>query len=149
MSNYQAQDSLVSGRQLKVQEVSIPFSIVGNASAASVLPTNDEPAIMFVRTAGVDQITPALSAGESLPTFVSPVDATGVFNIMLVINETLGKVCSAKLVSRVSAEIIPCTMANTTGIDSVGNKICLNVDSAVNLTSGTIDACLEVKYTVV
>jgi hypothetical protein len=77
--SYEAKDSLVRDRQLKVQEVCIPLAITGNATPASVSVVSDEPAIMFIRTEGVDGITEAsgaLDAGQTAPTFTSPDDAT-------------------------------------------------------------------------
>jgi hypothetical protein len=58
-------------------------------------------------------------------------------------------VVSAKLVGRNTTECVAIPRANTTGIDSVGDKICLDVDSGTNLATTALDATLEVEYTVV
>ena len=145
--SYQAKDSAVRGRQLKVQSVSIPLSIPVGAASVSV----DEPSVLFLRTASYDGITTgtgALDAGQTAPTFVAPANATGKFAALVRVGEQVAKVVSAKLVSRSSAECVGVAMANTTGIDAIGDKICLDCDSAVDLTAAAIDACLEVKYVV-
>lgn len=147
---FQAKDSLVRERQLKVIEIEIPLKIVGNASSASVVPTSDEPGFVFINTQGVNQTTAALDSGEAAPTFASPTDSSGLFNVMVVVNEQIKKVATASIVSRTSTSglIKACYLANTTGIDANGNKICLNVPSGLDLTSGsnTLDVCLVVGY---
>jgi hypothetical protein len=146
--SYEAKDSLVRDRQLKVQEVCIPLAITGNATPASVSVVSDEPAIMFIRTEGVDGITEAsgaLDAGQTAPTFTSPDDATGVFAILIRAGEPVEKVVSAKLVSRSSTECVAIDLAGT-GIDAIGDKICLNADSAVDLSAADLDCAIEVKY---
>jgi len=148
MASFQAKDTLVLGRQLEVQSLKIPFVITGNATPASVVALSDEPAVLFIKTAGIDQITPALDVGESLPTYVSQVDASGTFSILLKIQEQLVKVVSAKLVQRAAvASVVSCSMANTTGISSSGSDIALNAVSGTDFaTGGVLDACLEVNY---
>lgn len=145
--SYQAKDSAVRGRQLKVQRLSIPLSIpVGAASTA-----NDEPSVLFLRTASSDGITVALGAldsGQTAPTFVAPANATGKFAALVRVGEQVRKVVSAKLVSRSGTECVAVAMANTTGIDSIGDKICLDCDSAVDLTAAALDSTLEVEYVV-
>lgn len=143
MPNYYAKSELVQDRQLKVQRLVIPFVITHNATAASVAISRDEPAILFLKTAGVDQIAAAV---DGSPSQTSPVDASGIFDLMLVIGEGVTKVLSAKIVGRTAALIKNCTLDNTTGLSAAGDKILLSCDSAVNLTTTDIDACVEVEY---
>lgn len=145
--SYQAKDSNVRGRQLKVQSLMIPFSVPVGAASVSV----DEPSVLFLRTASFDGITEAsgaLDAGQTAPTFVAPANATGKVAALLRISETLGKVVSAKLVSRDGTECVAVALADTDGIDAIGDKIVLNIDSGVDLTAAALTACLEVHYTV-
>lgn len=157
MSNYQSRDSQVLARQLKVQRLVIPFKIVGNATAASVLITRDEPALLFVKTAGVDEITPALSSTDTAPTLTAANDSTGAFNLMLKINEPIAKVMHARVVRRdVVNKVYECALDNSgtgividTALSSGGDKIVLfcQGDLALN-TSNTLDACVVCEYVV-
>lgn len=145
---FQAKDRNTRERQLKVIELEIPFSIVGSATAANVVPTCDEPALVFLATEGVDQITAALDSGEAAPTFASPSDSAGTFNIMVKVGESISKVIGAMIIPRTSTgSVKPAYLANTTGIDANGNKICLNCTSAVAVnTTNTLNAILKVSY---
>lgn len=147
--SYNSKDELVLNRQLKVQRLSIPLVITANATPASVALSNDEPAILFLKSEGVDQITPALSVADGTPSFTAANDATGIFNIMVKINENLGKVVNASVQSRnVVNKIFGCSLANTNGITAGLQKIVLNCDSDVNLSTTNLDACLVVEYVV-
>lgn len=153
MPNYQAKTELVLAKQLKVQTLSFPFSILGNATPASVVVSQDDPALLFIQTEGTDRITVAagaLDSGEAVPTYTAPNDANGQFAILVKVSEAIKKVHSAKIVRRNGQEVISCSMANTTGLSANGDKIALNADSAVALNAAnTLDACLEVSYEVV
>lgn len=150
--SYQAKDSLVLARQLKVQKLSIPFFITTNATPASKVLSVDEPALLFLAVEGIDQITPALDTGDTAPTLATATDTTGIFSVMVKINEVLSKVVSAKITRRNGQEVISLTLpsAPTTGIiaGTNQNKIVLNADSAVNFATTSYDACLEVEYVV-
>lgn len=148
MPSFYAKDSGVQNRQLKVQELCIPLAITGNATPASVVVASDEPAILFLKTEGKDQITAAL--GTDSASFVAPVDATGLFSALLVINEQVSKVLSAELISRVShAPTNSAKLANAnTGISTNGDKIAIDCDTAVDLSAANLNACLVVRYIV-
>lgn len=146
--SYIAKQELVQNRQLKVQELAIPLSITGNATPASVVVASDEPGIVFLKTQGVDKITAAL-AGDTAPTLVAQNDANGLFSVMIVIGEQIQKVLSAELVSRSAHSTADSAkLANTTGITALGDKIVLDCDTAVNLSSASLDSCLIVRYIV-
>ena len=147
MPSYYAKQELVQNRQLKVQSLSIPLSITGNATPASVVVSSDEPAILFIKTQGVDKITPALN-GDTAPTFVSQVDATGLFSVMLVIAEQIQKVNCAQLIRRSAHATDSAKIANVTGITALGDKIVLDCDTAADLSAANLDACLVVQYVV-
>jgi hypothetical protein len=151
--SYQAKDSAVRGRQLKVQSLSIPLSIPAGAASVTV----DEPSLLFLRTAAFDGITTgtgALDAGQTAPTFVAPANATGKFAALVRVGEQLSKVVSAKLTSRSGNTCLGVALADSDGIDAIGDKIVLNVHvvdatgTDVNLGSTAVDACLEVQYVV-
>lgn len=149
MSNYDSKNELVGARQLKVQELCIPLAITGNATPASVILRNDEPAIMFLQSEGVDQITAALDAGETATYTSTADDSDGRFRILIKVQEAVGKVCGATAYNRVTAENIPVFLGSATGIttgSAGGKSIMLVADSAVDLSAANLGACIVVKY---
>ncbi len=149
-----SKNEMVFDRQLKVQRLSIPFVIVGNASSASVAPSSDEPSVMFMKTQGVDQITPALASGESASFSNSPSDASGQFNIAIDVKENVAKVCCARIKRR-DASFAGSTeqVCSLEGISQKSGanctKLLLSCDSDIDLSgANTLDACLEVEYIV-
>jgi hypothetical protein len=155
MPNYQAKDSQVLNRQLEVQELNIPFYITHNATPASVLVTCDEPSLLFINTQGVTQITVAngaydTSAEAAGVTFATPVDSSGLFNMLVRINEdTAVKLLTMNVSSRnnqgAGAGYLP--SAPTNGITSVGNKFVFNVQCAsADFATTDYDGCLTIRY---
>lgn len=160
MANYQAKDAQTAQRQFKVETVEIAFVLA--SGAASV--TCDEPSMLFLKTGagGLDQITAALLATETAPTYVAPNDAAGQFSVLLRINETVTKVLSCVLTRGFTAgEVLSATRTATpssgivqlvtptpgvTPANSNSTAICLNVDSAVDLTANAYDGVLRVSY---
>jgi hypothetical protein len=153
-TSYLATDSLVQGRQLKVLTLAIPFVVVGSATAANVSLTNDEPALLFFKSESVDQITAALATNETATYSESPSDSGGVVNILLNVGENVEKVQVAHVTSRLAAveTFQACQLGSSTGITTGtggGKKIMLTMDSTVAFNAAnTLDACLEVSYTV-
>ena len=146
MPNYYAKNELVQGAQLKAQELCLRLAITGNATPASVAISVDDPAILFLKTQGVDRITAALDAGDGSPTFVAQNDANGLFSAMIKVGEPVGKVLCALLVRRTAYGLDTCKLADTDGITAVGDKIVLDCDTGVDLSAANLDACLIVKY---
>lgn len=150
---YNAKNSLVDGRQLEVQSLCIPLTIVGNSSAVSVSLRNDEPGFVFLRSSSVDQITAALGTDETATYSASPNDSTGVFQVLIKIEEDLVKVCDCRLANRASATAQAAYLGSSTGITTGsggGQSIMILCDSTVDFTgANTLDACLEVNYIVV
>lgn len=148
--SFPSKDEVIQGRQLKVQRVAIPLSIVGNATAASVVPRNDEPSRLFLQTSGVDQITGALATNETATYTTAASDATGVFRVLLQVKEPVAKVCAAYCFNRVSGVSEPAFLGSATGLttgSAGGKSIMLAVDSATALNAAnTLDACLIVEY---
>lgn len=150
---YQPKDSQVYSRQLKVQRLSIPFTVTHNATPASKTSTVDEPGLLFFNFAGITGITSAAGAidsiGETLPTLATATDSTGVFNVLIKINEPLAKVCSISIKGRAGASGITdfCQiLAFTTGSVNAGQSIVANITSGVNFGTTDLDACLQVEY---
>lgn len=147
---YEAKNSGVEARELKVQRLVIPLTIAGNAVAASVVCRNDEPAILFLQTDGVDQITAALASGETATYTVATADATGVFRALVKIQEPIAKVCAAYGCRRDAFEVVPGRLGSASGIttgSAGGNSIMLAFDCALALNAAnTLDACIVVEY---
>lgn len=147
---YESKSPLVQGRQLKVQELAIPFTITANVTPASVVCSSDEPSILFQRTEGVNQITTAsgaLISGETATYSNASVDANGVSSFYIKLNEVCTKVVSAYVVSRTTGVMQPCFLGDADGLSSVGN-IMLTCDSTVNYATTNFDGTLVVKYVI-
>ena len=148
MANYQAKDSNVSQRQLKVQRLVIPFTLTHNATPASVVTHNDEPSFCFFATEGVDNITGALASGETATYTNSPDDSDGKMNIFIRLgSDSADKVCQAHFTSRTTGVSQPCFLGDADGISSAGN-IMLSIDSSVDFSATDVDGCIDVEYTV-
>lgn len=143
MPNYYAKDELVQGRQLKVQRLVIPFTITHNATASLVVIGRDEPALLFLKTQGVDEIT---AVADGSPTLAAANDAAGTFNILVKLNEQIVKVMNAQVDGRTAALVAGCTLANITGLTAAGDKIVLNCTTGVNSSTTDLDACLCLEY---
>lgn len=147
--SYQSKNSLVRGRQLKVQRLVIPFSVTASATPSAVSLRSDEPSILFLKSEGVDQISAALAVSETATYSVSPNDANGILNLLVKIQseDSCAKVMRANVTDRVNGGSQPCKLGDADGISSAGN-IMLTMDSSVDFTSTSLDACLEVEYVV-
>jgi hypothetical protein len=146
--SYSAKNEHVLNAQLKVQELCLRLAITGNATPASVVVAVDDPAVLFLRTEGVNKITAALDASDGTPSFVAQNDANGLFSAMIKVGEPVGKVLSAQLIRRTAHGVDTCKLADTDGITAAGDKIVLDCDTGVDLSAANLDACLIVKYVV-
>lgn len=146
MPNYYAKSELVQNAQLKAQELCLPLSIVGSGTPANVIVSVDDPAILFLKTEGVDKITPALSPADGSPALAAQVDANGTFSAMIKLDEQVGKVLCAQLIRRNQHGVDTAKLAAVTGISAAGDKILLDCDTGLDLSSQLLDACLIVKY---
>jgi hypothetical protein len=154
--SYISKDVAVRGRQLKVQRLVIPFQIVGSATSGAVSPSSDAPAIMFLKTQGVDQITAALDSGDTATYSVAANDANGTFNVLLKISEQVEKVCRASCTRRSAVlaeadDAMVCALGSSSGVvqnaSANADKIMLTIDGELALNAAnTLDACLEVTY---
>ena len=152
MSSYQSKDEVVQGRQLKVQKVSIPLVVVGNAVAASVSLSNDEPSRLFLASAANNQITAALASNETATYTTAANDANGVFQVLLQCKESVQKVVCAYALNRISGILEPAFLGSATGITTGsggGKSIMLVVNSGTDFTgANTLDCALCIEYVI-
>lgn len=156
MPNYQAQDSQVLSRQLKVIELAIPLNVTANGTPASKTQTTDEPALLFINTEGKTGISVATgafdtSAEAAAITFATATDATGVYNLLLRVGEQIAKVVTAEVHKNLvsgATEVLTCSSPTGASrfVTSVGDKMVFNLDSAVNFATTDYDATLRVSY---
>lgn len=141
--------------QLKVQKLSLPLVIVGNATPASKTVTEYDRNVLFMQVEGIDHASVAagaLDSDDTVPTFQTVDDSDGKISCVIRIDEELEKVVSAKLISLTDGSIIAGKLpsAPASGIVAGGDldKIALDFDSAINFESGTHNLCIEVEYIV-
>jgi len=153
MPNYQAQNQNTLSRQLKVVELAIPLNIVANATPASKVQSNDEPSILFIATEGKNGITVASGAYDTTAeadaiTLATANDANGIYSLLLRVGEQVSKVVTAEVHQNFATENITATVptGSTVFITSLGDKLVLNLDSAVNFASTNYNATLVVRY---
>jgi len=152
MIGYMPQDEKVARRALKVQSLSIPIKIVGNATAASVVPSNDEPAFCFIKTEGVDQITGALLTNETATYSVAAADATGNFSVLIRVKENVAKNLGAEMVQTDGLNAQFAQLGSASGITTgtAGGQAlmyCCKTSVALN-ASNTFNGLLTVYYAV-
>jgi len=152
MSDFYAKSSLAMDRQLKVQKLTIPFSVTASATPASVLLSNDEPSVLFLQSQGVNQITAADSIAAAAFANQSPSDSSGQLNILVVVGEKVAKVMQCVVKSRILGTSysghIDTGSVSSTGVSISGNMM-LSVSGVPSFASTSSDLCLEVEYSVV
>jgi hypothetical protein len=152
-TSYQAKDSLVLERQLKVQNLVIPFVVVGNSTPSSVSLSCDEGGFMFMRSQGVDQITPALDPNEVAAYTTSTSDSGGILQFLLKLRaEYPLKIMKASVVNVVTGVGSPCYLGSATGISTLNGNPYLDLMLVATLaafnSSVTADYCLSVDYVI-
>lgn len=152
--SFQAKDPLVLGRQLKIQRLVLPLTITGgNGTPANVAIVCDDPALVGIKTASVDQVTALLAVGETLPTYTTT-DASGIFGALVVVNEPLAKVLSALIVdlkanSVCYANVTATPAGGVTAGTGGGSKIALQCKIPTDLTSASVfNGSIIVEYAV-
>jgi hypothetical protein len=155
--SFMPQNEQAAQASLEVQTLVLPFEITGSATAASVVFKAHYPALLFAKTAGVDQCTEAagaLDSDDTVPTFASASDSGGDFGIIVRIGEELKKVVSCMVeissAENAGANAIFCS-APSDGIVAGGalDKIALDVKNAPAFNSAvTVKGCIVVRYIV-
>lgn len=136
-------------RQLKVQRLTIPFTVTFSATAANVVLANDEPSVLFLQSQGIDQITAADSVAAAAYADTTPTDSSGQLNILVKVGESVAKVMQARMRNRVTGVeyTVYQDTGGTNGVSTTGNMM-LYVATAVNFTTTSLNACLSIDYSV-
>ena len=151
--SYEAKSEKVQRRQLKVQQLCIPFDITFHATTSSVVHVNDEPSVLMIATQGNDKIAAQVTLLGDTVTFgggasASPADATGIVHFFINLGlEVCEKVISAQVVERDNGAIQPAYIGSATGISTLGN-ILIEMNSATSIAATSMAGCLIVKYVI-
>lgn len=152
--NYNAKQSLVQDRQLKVQRLVVAFQVIGNATAANVSLSNESPSLVYLQSNAVNQITAALASGETATFTGTPADASGQLNVLVKVGEPVVKVVSVAIsdlgTGFTALTGVAAKLGSATGITTGaagGSSIMLEVAiGADNTTATTSQRSLIVEY---
>lgn len=136
-------DSQVQNQILEVAHLSIPFSIVGSATASAVVVSSGLPGILSIATDG--HAVTGIDAGASA---LTTSDGAGAFGLLLTLQQPVSQVlrCSVQRPAATGVNTDACRFATSTALTSSGSII-LDVVSAVATTaSATTQYCLTVEY---
>ena len=151
---YLSKQSSVQEQRLKVQRLSIPFKIIGNATAADVSISSDSPDVLKIQTAGVDQITSALTAAGDSVTFntaanddVGDAGTSSVFRVYLNLGEQCQKLVSARI-ENISGDSLSYSLkrGDADGLSSLGRPVLVVTAGDSIDAANTLDATLHVDY---
>jgi len=122
---YESKNPTIREHQLKVQKLTIPFSITGgNGTPANVAFAPDMSSVLYVKTAAVDTVAGMLDSKDSITYAVAAADATGIVNFALNIKEPVYKVLATR-----------CRSVGTASGSSIDQKAMLgNIAAAVDAT---------------
>ena len=116
-------DSALQDRILKTVVLPVQVKIVGNATAASKISSSDLPGVVLAVAAGQTSLLP------SGVTTVTPVDATGLFSIVLD-SAAIGSVNKV-----ISVDVVNVTGTHTAAISLSNGYIVVDINSDVDLTA--------------
>jgi Ice-binding-like len=126
-------------------------SVAAGSSSAPTI-TSDETAMIFFQTDNVNQISAQLAVNETATYTQATNDSSGIFHVLVAIDEPIAEVTKAELTGRTSTGTAfkSVVLGSATGITTGtagGSQIMLTVNANESITSNSIDACLEVQYT--
>lgn len=165
-TSYEAKRTLVKGAQLDVQELVLGYTIVGNATPASVVVSVANPGVLYIQTestsaSGSTNIATLITSGDTYTPTNAPDDSDGEYNVLVHIGEALRKVVSVEARDRKTGAVIPTTFqtAPASGfldltdsddpkfpLRDTDHAIVFGVDHGADLTAATVDAVLIVRY---
>ncbi len=142
---FEASNSQVQNYLNKTHRLSIPFSIVHNATPASKTSSSDLPDALVLSLEG---LTATATAADSGCGFTTEVDSTGIFGILV---KSLGKVTKlmdAQLVNLSSGTaVLTRKGASSTGV-TASNNIAVSIDSSLSLAATDLTGTLVIDYIV-
>lgn len=128
---------------LRCARLLIPFSITFNATPASKVTAVDLAGVAVLATEGQ---TAAAAAVDSGTNFTTPVDATGIFGVLLANLGTVEKLLDAQILQLSSGTAtISKKGASSSGVTASGN-IAVSIDSSLDLSAVSLSAVLAVDY---
>lgn len=147
---YVSKSQQVENQRLKVQELSIPFRIIGSATPSAVSFFNELPGVLYIESEGANSNGAITAQDASASSLNAKLDGAGVFGLLVILGETVKEVQQASVSRRLAASGSPaavnCWFMDADGITDNGN-IALNVDSDLAVSAaGTGYYCLNLKY---
>lgn len=147
--SYESKSPAVSGRQMVVQELAIPFITTVAGSLIATI-NSDEPSILYFKTEAIDQKAAIITTLGDTATYTGSAadDSDGLMSVFVNLGgDVCEKVVSARLVNRTTGVSQPVFLGSATGISTLGN-IMLNVDSAINTGTTVVNASLIIQYVI-
>jgi len=142
--SHRDKNSAVEAYKLAEKRLVIPFSITFNAVPASKVHAADLSALVLA-TEGKTAVAAAIDSGTA---FTTPVDATGIFGILVSQLGTVEKLLDAQLVNLSSGTAaLSRKGASSSGVTASGN-IAVSIDSSLDLSAVSLSAHLALEYSV-
>jgi hypothetical protein len=126
-------DSALQDRILKSVSLPVRVKVVGNATPASKVASSDLSGVAIMVTAGQ-------TAAPAGVTTVSPVDASGLYSVVLD-SAAIGSVSKV-----VSVSVVNITGTHSAAISLSGRMIVIDIDSSADLTSANSEVQLVISY---
>lgn len=141
--SYFQKTSAVQDYQVKSQRLCIPFAIVYNATPASKTNSNNLGAAMVLALEGQTATAAAIDSGTN---FTTPVDATGIFGILVYSLGTVDKLHQYSVINpSTGAVAVTAKGASSTGVTASGN-IAVSADWDGSLATTSLTAVLCIDY---
>lgn len=143
MANYFLKHAGAEDYSLRSARMLIPFTITFNATPASKLHATDLPGVMVLASEGLTAAAAAVDTGTN---FTTPVDATGIFGVLLANLGSVEKLLDVSLVNLSSGTAAVSRVgASSSGVTASSN-IAVSVDWSGNLATTSLTATLAVDY---
>lgn len=139
----------VQDYKIKQRRLCIPFSITGHATPASKVHASDLNGVLYLRSEGKTAEADAVDADGN---FTTPVDASGLFGILLNVGDSVRKVMRASVEQRSGStatnkdQAVALQGDSSSGITENGN-IAIDVTcSGLDLSAENFDGVLIIEY---
>lgn len=140
---YRDSDSSVENYNLREKRLVIPFAITFHATPASKVHATDLPAALVLSTEGKTATAAAIDSGCN---FTTPVDATGIFGILVYNLGHVDKLLDAQVVNlSAGTASISRKGASSSGVTASDN-IAVSIDSNQDLSTTSLSGNLVLDY---